>query len=269
MSNFITTRQRHLVDPEHSKTAQASTVLITGVPRKYLDEGVLAQLFSHLPGGAKAIWLNRNLKEMPDLYNRRMKACNKLEGAEKNLIKTAIKLHSKGKSPLGDSKADPNLPLAEQLVPKDQWPTHRLPVLGFLPFGAKVDTIDWARKEIMETNTALEDARNTLKRDIDTPGVGQDETYPPLNSAFVLFNQQIAAHLAGSILLHNEPYRMSEKYTEVAPEDVIWGNLGLNPYEMKIRLAISYAITAALIIFWAIPVSPRNADLSFSFFFCL
>ena len=59
MANFITTRQRHLVDPEHSRSAQANTVLITGVPRKFLDERALAQLYSHLPGGTKAIWLNR------------------------------------------------------------------------------------------------------------------------------------------------------------------------------------------------------------------
>ena len=48
---------------------------------------------------------------------------------------------------------------------------------------------------------------------------------------------------------------MADKYTEVAPEDVIWSNLGLNPYEMRIRKVISYALTAALIILWAIPVA--------------
>ncbi|KAG8853288.1 hypothetical protein FRB96_008373 [Tulasnella sp. 330] len=256
MSNFITTRQRFLVDPEHSKTAQASTVLITGVPRKYLDEAVLAQLFSHLPGGAKAIWLNRNLKDMPKVYDRRMKACNKLESAEKTLIAKAVELHSKGKVDVHDGhKSDPNLSLAEQLVPREERPTHRLSVLGFLPFGQKVDSIDWARNELMETNAELDRQRNQLRKDVDMPGTGENETYPPLNSAFVLFNQQIAAHLATNSLIHNEPYRMAEKHVEVAPEDVIWGNLGMNPYEKKIRLAISYAATAALILGWAIPVA--------------
>ncbi|KAG9019793.1 hypothetical protein FRB90_007936 [Tulasnella sp. 427] len=262
MRHFITTRQRHLVDPEHSKTAQANTVLVTGVPRKFLDEAVLAQLFSHLPGGAKAIWLNRDLKDMPDVYERRLKACNKLESAEKALLQTATKLHLKGKSPTqaAGGKPDPNLPLAEQLVPRDQRPTHRLPPFKFLPFGLpfmgeKVDSIDWAKKEIVETNRILEESRAKLKEDIDRPGVGDDEHYPPLNSAFILFNQQIAAHLAAQSLTHNEPYRMADKFTEVAPEDVIWHNLGLNPYEKRVRTAISYAITAALIIFWAIPVA--------------
>jgi hypothetical protein len=31
-------------------------------------------------------------------------------------------------------------------------------------------------------------------------------------------------------------YAVGGKYVEVSPEDVIWGNLGLNPYEMKVYL---------------------------------
>jgi hypothetical protein len=61
---------------------------------------------------------------------------------------------------------------------------------------------------------------------------------------------------------------MAEKYTKVAPADVIWGYLGINPYEARIRRVISYAATAALIIFWAIPgaffpsfISERNLIL--------
>lgn len=36
-----------------------------------------------------------------------------------------------------------------------------------------------------------------------------EQTYPPLNSAFVTFRKQIAAHLAVQVLVHHEPYRMS------------------------------------------------------------
>lgn len=89
---------------------------------------------------------------------------------------------------------------------------------------------------------------------VHTPSVADEgQMYPPLNSAFVLFHQQVGAHLAAQALAHHEPYRMATKYSEVAPADVIWGNLGLNPYEIKVRQVISYAITAGLIILWAIP----------------
>ncbi|KZS96318.1 DUF221-domain-containing protein [Sistotremastrum niveocremeum HHB9708] len=276
MKHFITTRQQYLVSPEHSSTAQANTILVTGVPLKYLNEEALFRLFSHLPGGVKKIWLNRDLKELPDLYTRRLKACNKLESAEVKLLATAAKLRRKEIK--ADAKAQKkgqeisekpqvneagNGSFADTFVPRDKRPTHRLPVspLPFaLPFiGKKVDTIEWAREEIATTSTALDAGREAYDADsnmvVSRISDLKSQQYPPLNSAFVLFNQQIAAHLAAQSLTHNEPYRMAAKYTEVAPADVIWSNLGLNPYEQKIRMAISYAMTAGLIILWAFPVA--------------
>ena len=79
------------------------------------------------------------------------------------------------------------------------------------------------------------------------------QTYPPLSSAFILFNRQIAAHLAVQALAHHAPYRMAGKYTEISPEDVIWCNLGLNPYEMKVRQTVSWGLTLGLVILWAFP----------------
>ncbi|KAG8731630.1 hypothetical protein FRC11_003222 [Ceratobasidium sp. 423] len=276
MRNFVEKRQRHLVDPIHSASAQANTVLITGVPRKFLDEEALAQLFQHVPGGVKKVWLNRDLKDLPDIYDRRTAASNKLESAEFALVATAQKLHRKHtlalakaakkgqdittvKPPVPDADLE-NAAVADRYVPRSERPTHRLPPFKWLPFGLpfmgeKVDTIEWARKEVLESDKLLTEGRQKLAEDRANIGVDLDENYPPLNSAFILFNQQIGAHIAAQILVHNQPYRMAEKHTEVAPADVIWGNLGINPYEARIRRAISYAATAALIIFWAIPVS--------------
>jgi len=264
MSEFIVLRQTHLVDPTHSASAQANTVLVTGVPRKFLDETAIAKLFAHLPGGVKKVWLNRDLKDMPDLYERRLKACDILESAEITLIKTALERNKKAN---GGTVVPDNHPMVggekgegkalegatsypvDRWVPQEDRPTHRLPVLGFLPLGRKVDSIDWATKEINTTTELLNKERQLLEEQEGEV----DEKYPPLNSVFVLFNQQIAAHLAAQSLTHHRPYRMNDKYTEVAPADVVWENLGMNPYEARIRQLISYAATAALIIFWAIP----------------
>jgi hypothetical protein len=61
--------------------------------------------------------------------------------------------------------------------------------------------------------------------------------------------------MAAQTLIHHEPYRMSasQRYIEVAPEDVIWDNLVMNPYERRIRSALSWAATIALILLMAIP----------------
>ena len=90
---------------------------------------------------------------------------------------------------------------------------------------------------------------------ITTEETETTETYPPLSSAFILFRSQLSAHLASQILLHNEPYRMtmSGYSIEVAPGDVIWGNLGLNPYEVRVREAVGWLVTVGLVVVWAIP----------------
>jgi hypothetical protein len=59
MQHWLVVRQRFLVSKHHSKSPQASTVLITGIPKEYMDEKRLEMLFSSLPGGVNRIWLAR------------------------------------------------------------------------------------------------------------------------------------------------------------------------------------------------------------------
>ncbi|KXN81695.1 hypothetical protein AN958_03942, partial [Leucoagaricus sp. SymC.cos] len=315
--HFVTARQQHLIEPNHAKSLQANTVLIAGIPERYLNKRALRKVFDELPGGVKKIWINRNLKELPDIYDRRLAACNKLESAETTLLRTAAKLRLKAQQDASkvaakedkDSKknADPeaaplDLETAASIVPRDQRPTHRL---GAIPFtGQKVDTIEWAREETKECNRLLEEGRVTIEEEEEVVNAGFEDSeqpsgsdlsrkksfkpsdvvketagalkdtagaikggvtgrivgygdmkYPPLNSAFITFNKQIAAHLAVQVLAHHDPYRMTTKYNEVSPHDVIWANLNLNPYEQKVGYAIFFSATAALIIFWSIPVA--------------
>lgn len=222
-------------------------------------------------------WLTarRNLKELPDIYDRRMAACAKLESAETALLRTAAELRQekikKGEPQQADIESAPAVDAAAIVVPKDKRPTHRLGFLGL--WGEKVDSIDWAREEIQTCNKLLDEARQIIEQEdqahdveeeegsrgkgkdapLKTMRIAKESRYPPLNSAFITFHRQIAAHLAAQALLHHKPYTMGQKYTEVNPEDVIWSNLGMNPYEQKVRMVISYSATAALIIFWAIP----------------
>ncbi|KZT65313.1 DUF221-domain-containing protein [Daedalea quercina L-15889] len=307
MDHFIHTRQRWLIDPINSSMAQANTVLVTGVPQRYLTEAAITSLFSYLPGGVAKVWLNRDLKEMPDLYDRQVKACKVLESAETSLMNTAVKRRNKRlkkeakaakkaakkggappppADPSSDDRrlTDPSIAdtergeaYADTLVPRKKRPTRRLPLLSFLPslplVGKQVDSIDWAREEIAVTTEELRKMRRELGREVARasaaaaapaderkpdalkPDARTAQTYPPLNSAFVLFNQQIAAHLAAQALTHHAPYRMAQKHVGVMPEDVIWGNLNMNPYEAKMRTALSWAATLGLIILWSFPVA--------------
>lgn len=174
---------------------------------------------------------------MPNLWERRSKAAAQLETAQVKLIKLArehkvqvetkaAKLQAKGKEvpeslrgPVnpqllekkdGEEGYAQSLSLADQLVPRSKRPMKRIkpswsPIpLGFLGIGKKVDLIEWARNEIKEVEPQLQEAREQLRKDTETEGIGE-ETYPPLNSAFIHFNQQIAAHMAAQCLAHNQP----------------------------------------------------------------
>jgi hypothetical protein len=311
MSHYIRIRQEYLVSDAHSSTAQACSVLVTGIPPKYLSEVALTRLFDRFPGGVRQVWINRDLKDMPDLYNRRMKACGVLESGETSLLSVALKRHrkkqkkaakagNKENSSAGDPEALPGA-LLEELVPRKKRPTHRLPLFSWLfslPFvGKEVDTIEWAREQVHDLTMQLEQRREILARDIaktsaveaeatvrthhigagklsialpsipvSIPFVGtapaadfSDQTYPPANAAFILFNKQIAAHMAAQTLTHNEPYLMtaSQKYIEVAPEDVIWDNLTMSNFDRRIRSGLVWAAVIGLIIVWTFPGSLR------------
>ena len=308
MRHYVQIRQEYLVSQAHSSTAQACSVLVTGIPPKYLSELSLTRLFNHLPGGVRQVWVNRDLKDMPDLCERRLKACDLLESAETSLLNIAVKRNEKKQkkaakagnkesSSAGDPEA-PHKALLEELVPRQKRPSHRLPLFSWMPFsipflGKKVDTIEWAREQVHELTTQLDERREILAQDIarttaaeaettvrkhnigagklsialpsvpvSIPLVGtvpvvdfSDQTYPPANAAFILFNKQLAAHIAAQTLTHGEPYRMSasQKYIEVAPEDVIWENLAMNPYDRRLRSALPWGATIGLILLWSVP----------------
>ena len=97
MKHFIRLRKEFLTSPEHRNTNQAKTFLVSSVPNELLSETKMKELYGNVPGGVKRVWINRNLKELPDLVEKRDKLATKLEGAVCKLISTAAKKVKKGK----------------------------------------------------------------------------------------------------------------------------------------------------------------------------
>ena len=97
---------------------------------------------------------------MPDIYDRRIAACSKLESAETQLLRTAAKLRlkaEKARAQKGAAPADAESATAEIEVPESDRPTHKLGSIPF--FGKKVDSINWAREEIVECTRLLDEKR--------------------------------------------------------------------------------------------------------------
>jgi len=134
------------------------------------------------------------------------------------------------------------------IEPKDR-ETMRLPLVNqswfpAIPFvGKKVDTIYHLRRELARLNLEIETDQNDV------------EKFPFMNSAFIQFHHQVAAHMACQALSHHVPQHMAPRLVEIAPDDVIWDNMSIKWWERYVRTAIVLIVCAGMIIFYAIPVT--------------
>ncbi|KAF1972562.1 DUF221-domain-containing protein [Bimuria novae-zelandiae CBS 107.79] len=117
------------------------------------------------------------------------------------------------------------------LFDKSWWPS--LPLIG-----KKVDTIYYCRKELTRLNHEIAQDQANL------------EQYPLMNSAFIQFNHQVAAHMACQSLSHHIPRQMNPRTVEVNPMDVIWDNLTLSWWSRYIRMFLIVVAIIALIALW-------------------
>lgn len=150
-----------------------------------------------------------------------------------------------------DYKEDAHGATWETYLKEKDRPHHRLARFswtpGFLPgipgISKKVDTIYWCREELARLNLEIE-------MDQQHP-----ERFPLMNSAFIQFNHQVAAHMAAQAVTHHVPKHMAPRTVEIAPTDVIWGNMSITWWEAWIREAIVISMVAGMIILWAFPVA--------------
>ncbi|KAL8891777.1 MAG: hypothetical protein Q9205_000652 [Flavoplaca limonia] len=140
-------------------------------------------------------------------------------------------------------------PLWKNYLKEKDRDTMRLPIFGWqwmpaLPLvGAKVDTIDYCRKEVARLNVEIEQDQK------------EPEKFPLMNSAFIQFNHQVAAHMACQSISHHTPQQMTPRIVEISPDDVIWDNMSIKWWEKYVRTAGVVLMTTALIFGWAAPVA--------------
>ncbi|EGE77717.1 DUF221 domain-containing protein [Blastomyces dermatitidis ATCC 18188] len=140
-------------------------------------------------------------------------------------------------------------PLWMKYIKEKDRETMRLPIFGWawmpsLPLlGKKVDKIYHCRQEVARLNLEIEvDQRNP-------------EKFPLMNSAFVQFNHQVAAHMACQSVSHHIPKQMAPRLVEISPDDVIWDNMSIKWWERYLRTFGVVIIVVAMVIGWAFPVA--------------
>ena len=279
---FVRIRQDELTSHEHRYTVRATTILVTSIPENFLSVETLKQMFSVFPGGVKNVFINRDCSELLEQIEERDKIAKMLESAETDLIVMANKIEKKAKAKKAKEakkngttealEAESNTDavetafqegpgsecLVDKYVPKKKRPTHRLPLAGWMPslplIGKKVfswglltdeqvDTVNWAREELTRMNPAI--ARQQAR----------PERFTAMNSAFIQFHTQLAAHMACQSVASHKAMYMTPRYIETAPEDIVWSNMQLLWWHRVIRVYCINAAIGALIVFYAIPTA--------------
>ncbi|KAI9800119.1 MAG: hypothetical protein M1833_003446 [Piccolia ochrophora] len=140
-------------------------------------------------------------------------------------------------------------PLWKKWVKEKDRDTMRVPLfqkswVPSIPFvGKKVDTIYYCRKELARLNVEIE-------QDQQHP-----EDFPLMNSAFIQFNHQVAAHMACQAVSHHIPKQMGPRLVEISPDDVLWDNMAVKWWERYLRGTLVVVIVIGMIIGWATPVA--------------
>ncbi|KAJ2067039.1 hypothetical protein GGI16_009700, partial [Coemansia sp. S142-1] len=161
-----------LTNPENSSRANANMVLVTSVPDKLVkDEQRLADIFDVLPGGVRQVIVSRQSKELAAIVTKRDRLARRLEQL---LTAYAVKCTALSDQP-------------GYVAPKH--PTMRTHGV----WGKRVDAFEYLASEIAMCNHYIAQSAKTRHE------------YKPQSSALILFNQQIAAHLAAQAVIDYKP----------------------------------------------------------------
>ncbi len=140
---------------------------------------------------------------------------------------------------------------ANQITIADDGAGHSKPVSLFgrlwtKGFKRKVPKIAWLRAEI---------ARLTIQIDELLPRLDDEEHFPLQNSAFVQFDRQMAAHMACSLVSHEMYGRMTPRFLDVAPHEILWPNMGITSLGRLVRGLAAVLLFAAMLILWGVPTT--------------
>ncbi|KAI5291610.1 hypothetical protein KEM54_002887 [Ascosphaera aggregata] len=260
---FINLRQAYFLSPLYASRISSRTVLFMAVPEEYRTTEKMKKIYGE--DKVKNVWLVTNTKELDELVGERQAAAMKLEEAETSLIVKAnaarlkaLKLKSKSDATRSSTivpsdrvkegnEEDPSSSgesgsVAAQWIKPSERPSHRL---GWLCLGKKVDTIDWARKELARLTPEIEKLQAKHR-------AGK---VPLISAVFVEFHTQTDAQSAYQVVAHNQPAHMAPRHIGLLPTDIIWENLRIRWWELVLRQIATLAFVIALVIFWAIPVA--------------
>ncbi|CUA72941.1 Phosphate metabolism protein 7 [Saccharomyces cerevisiae S288c] [Rhizoctonia solani] len=275
---FVHARHQFLISRSHSHLAQAKTVLITSMPNDLCEETALRRFCAFVPGGINKVWIYRDQPDLPKLYNDRLEICQQLEQSmvkymraitkawrkHKKAEKTKAKARSGSGKDIEAVQENPHIPDSYPLTrlstvrasllnqPLPPTPRHS----GVTPTNKTGELVLNAANQQQGSSGHLrlvqEIARLNIEINEKRKGLPECE---PHGSAFIQCNLQMGAHVLAQCVSYHEPLKMSQKWIEVSPDDIIWDNIDDGAYEVRSRYVLSWLLTFAVIALWFVPTT--------------
>lgn len=231
---LINFRQIQLTSKPISHRLSSRVVLFLSVPYDLLSSDHLERIFGN---GVQRIWKVTKLNDLKQLVDDRNQKVYDLEAAELIVAKNVLQQRQKANNSANGSSLERGDASVDH--PHNR-PTHRsLPLVG-----QKLDTIDDILSSVPELDQKISDLRETYKAE-DSRHTG---------AVFVEFKNQTLAHQALQQVQHHSPLSLQPRYIGIAPSNVKWQNLAMDP---SVRISKKYTaivLIIAITIFWSIPV---------------
>jgi hypothetical protein len=234
---LIGLRQAYLLSKSNAARLSSRTVLFLSAPKEVVHEENLRRIFGN---EARRHWIITNLDDIESLVSDRNDSAMVLEAAEVEWSKNANKKRLQGSKI--DHRNGQGLEDSRDIssIYQESRPSHILTPL----VGAKVDTIQWSRKQVSEKSREVQKARELASK--------SRPKHP--YAVFVEFSTQAAAQRAYQQLSYHEPMHLEPRYIGVLPKEVIWKNLCLSPANRISRGYVATAFIVATILLWSIPI---------------
>lgn len=223
--------------PFYRSLPSSKVLLIDNVPDGILFEDSLRQLFP----SAKSIRITRDTKELQDVYEKREKLVNKLEGGFVKVLKKCTSMRTKAE------KKDKPLPQPSEnvgsYIKENKLPKYKLKSIPFI--GEKKKMFNEGFDELNEFNEKIDKMQSVY------PDAFEDK----VGSVFLEFPSHFEMQRAYQAIPYCEHFKKSRRSQSFMPNEVIWKNVGMGYVERKGKRTGAKAFLILMIIYWAIPVA--------------
>ena len=237
---LIGLRQAWNLSKSNANRLSSRTVLFLSAPTAALDESNMRRFFGD---DAVKIWPVTRAAKLESLVSSRDAKVDELETSEITLIQNANEEGRKSQARhRGQRITYGSLP---DSVKQSLRPTQRLKTTT-KPVGKQVDSIDYSRHQLLETEEEINKARESN---------ASAQSHHGAAAVFVQFRTQSAAQQAYQQVASSDVLSLTPRFTGVVPNEIFWENLTVPPTRRISQSILAHGLVIALIIFWSIPVA--------------